>query len=514
MTIWRLALCCCLITSSVRADDLSTAINNIIDAPIYQQARWGLLVVDATTGKTLYERDAGKLFIPASTTKLYSCATVLAELGPDFRFRTPVVQRGEVKDGILKGDLILIASGDLTMGGRRNAAGKTVFADNDHTYANGGSSTAGITDTNPTYALEELAKQIAERGIKRIDGEILIDDRLFPKAKSTGSGPEVLSPIIINDNSVDVIITPAKVAGQPAKVTMRPETALIQMDAIVNTVESNQRANLQLESTGPNQFIIRGQVPAKAPNYVRNYPVDDPAAFARALFIDALRKSGINVTATVQKPRRNDLPDRSHAATMPKIAEYLSEPLADVVHVTLKVSHNLYASTFPILVGVKHENGTIPEGLERQAKLLKGLGIDPTTVTFGGGAGGSSADLVTPRTTVKLLQVMAKHGVAEPYFQALPIIGVDGTLAGIVPKESPVYGKCRAKTGTLGWSDLQNDRFMMRSKTLAGEVTTAKGKKLYFAMFLNDLPLPQGGTTSDQGKVLGKVVEAIHLHAP
>src|SRR5205085_169166 len=80
------------------------------------------------------------LVIPASVTKLYTCATALNEFGPDHRFVTPVVRRGEVKDKVLDGDLILVASGDLTFGGRQGPDGKTLFQDSDHTYANGGSS--------------------------------------------------------------------------------------------------------------------------------------------------------------------------------------------------------------------------------------------------------------------------------------------------------------------------------------------------------------------------------------
>jgi D-alanyl-D-alanine carboxypeptidase/D-alanyl-D-alanine-endopeptidase (penicillin-binding protein 4) len=109
---------------------------------------------------------------------------------------------------------------------------------------------------------------------------------------------------------------------------------------------------------------------------------------------------------------------------------------------------------------------------------------------------------------------MAKHPAAREYFDALPVLGVDGTLAEAVPKDSPARGKARAKTGTLSWYDAQNERALMRSKALAGEVETAKGTKLYFAIFLNDVPLPPMGTTSEQGKVLGKICEIIYQNGP
>jgi D-alanyl-D-alanine carboxypeptidase/D-alanyl-D-alanine-endopeptidase (penicillin-binding protein 4) len=217
------------------------------------------------------------------------------------------------------------------------------------------------------------------------------------------------------------------------------------------------------------------------------------------------------VAASLHRPRRTDLPDP--AARLPRIAEYRSEPLAETVKVTLKVSHNLYASTLPVLVGAKHGTATAEAGLRRQAKLLRGLGVEPGAVSFAGGAGGANADSVTPRATVGLLRGMARHPAAKEYFDALPVLGVDGTLADVVDRDSPARGKVRAKTGTLAWYDAQNARTLLRSKALAGELETAKGTKLYFAMFLNDLPLPDGKSASDMGKVLGKLCEVIYNNA-
>src|SRR5262249_19354437 len=111
-----------LVATLARADELADKIRAITDAPEYKPARWGMLIVDAKTGWTVYEQSPDKFFLPASVTKLYTCATAINELGPDFYFTTPVYRRGEVKDRVLDGDLILVASGDLTFGGRR---GKT-----------------------------------------------------------------------------------------------------------------------------------------------------------------------------------------------------------------------------------------------------------------------------------------------------------------------------------------------------------------------------------------------------
>ena len=144
-----------LVPAARGADDLAAKIEAVIDGPDYKQARWGILVVDAKTGKTVYERDADRLFMPASVTKLYSCAAALAAFGPDHKFETPVYRRGEVKEGRLHGDLILVAQGDLTLGGRTTAGGKMAFKDHDHIYANFPSGNESeVTDTDPLAGLD------------------------------------------------------------------------------------------------------------------------------------------------------------------------------------------------------------------------------------------------------------------------------------------------------------------------------------------------------------------------
>lgn len=501
-----------LVAPLARGDELADKIRAITDAPEYKPARWGILVVDGKTGRMVYEQDPDKLFLPASVTKLYTCATALEELGPDSHFVTPVYRRGAVKDRLLDGDLILVASGDLTFGGRRGKTSAIEFTDSDHTYANSGLMNAKLTETNPLFALDDLAQQVAA-SLSEVKGEILVDDRLFARGRATGSGPEVVAPIVVNDNVIDLLITPGDREGDRATVKMRPETQYLQMDADVRTGKENGGTTITLEATGLNTFMVRGRIAAKSSPTVRIVPIDDPTSYARALFIEALRRKGVKVSASLHRARRFDLPPRD-AAGLARIAEYKSEPLADVLKVTLKVSHNLYASTLPVLVGLKHGNGTVDGGLRRQAKLLKSLGVDAGGVSFAGGAGGANADSATPRATVALLQAMARQPAAKEYFDALPILGVDGTLAESVANDSPARGKARGKTGTLAWFDVQNDRLLVRSKALAGEIETAKGTKLYFAMFLNDMPLPAGGSAADQGKVLGKICETIHRFGP
>lgn len=496
------------------AQDLAARIDAVLRGPDYKQAHWGILVVDSKTGETVFAHNPDLLCIPASVTKLYSCAAALIALGPDHRFETPVYRRGEVKGGKLLGDLVLVASGDPTLGGRTDAKGQMLFSDDDHTYANSPTAKAAVTPTDPLAGLKALAKQVAAAGIQQVAGDVLIDDRLFVKNRGSGSGPDLLTPIVVNDNVVDLVIRPGDKPGMPAHVGVRPATSFVRVDALVETVAAGQPLRLTLEPAGEHAVAVRGQVPLKAGQLVRIFPVNDPAGFARALFIDALRAEGVAVAASPLKAPTAELPEKGSYEKLTRVAAYTSPPLSEVIKVTLKVSHNLYASTLPLLIAVKQGHRTLADGLRAQGQILKGLGVDVGTISFAGGAGGMNADAVTPRATVQLLQAMAKRPEWKAYHAGLPVLGVDGTLASVVSKDSPALGKVQAKTGTLYWQDLMNDRGLLRSKALGGVMTTRSNRELTFALFVNHVPMPRGVVPSREGKVLGRLCEIIHEHAP
>jgi D-alanyl-D-alanine carboxypeptidase/D-alanyl-D-alanine-endopeptidase (penicillin-binding protein 4) len=503
-----------LATCPARAgDDLATRINSVIDGPDYRQAHWGILVIDTESGRTLFARDPDKLFLPASTTKLYSCAAALHFLGPDYRFRTPVYRRGTFKDGRLDGDLILVAQGDLTLGGRTDAEGRLAFTDHDHIYATGGTNTK-LTDTDPLAGLKMLARRVAEAGVHSVHGDVLIDDRLFDHGHGSGSGPAVLTPIVVNDNVVDVTVTPAAEPGKPASVRMRPETGYLQMDAQVETVAAGKAAHLEVRGAEGRGFTVRGQVPAGSKPHIAIYDVPDPAAFARALFIEALRGAGVTVSASLLREPEAQLPEREAYAHLERVASFTSPPFSEVIKVTLKVSHNLYASTLPFLVAAKHGKRTLADGLRLQRQFLAELGIDVASISFAGGAGGNNADAVTPRASVQLLQALQKRPDFKFLHAGLPVLGVDGTLSTAVPASSPARGRVWAKTGTLEWEDGMNDRALLTSKALAGTMVTAKGRPLTVAIYVNMVPLPKGVTPAREGQAIGRLCEIIYANAP
>lgn len=499
---------------------LDQRVDAVTQAAGFASGHWGILVVDLASGRPVFQRNADQMFCPASVTKLFSSAAALADLGADYRFRTPVVRRGEVgKDGVLRGDLILVARGDPSLGGRTGPDGSLLFEDDDHSYA-GGNPDAAVVPTDPLAGLDHLAREVAASGIKMVSGLVLVDDRYFEHAPSSGSGPSRVSPISVNDNVVDILVTPGARAGEPAWVRTIPETGFIQADARVETVAADGHPGIVVEAVGPRRFAVRGRIPLGHRPVLRTYEVEEPASFARALFVEALRKRGVGVDASPlagNSPER--LPTTVDVGTLPKVAEYTSPPLRESIKVILKVSQNLHASSLPLIVAAAHGQTDLAAGLRRESEWLGKLGVDTKTVSFGGGAGGTRADLATPRATVALLRAMAARPDFAAFDAALPILGRDGTLARAVAPDSPARGHARAKTGTFWVDNGLTGHSTLASKALAGYLETASGQKLAFAFFVNNVPIDSIGgpipdATGAAGRRLGKLCEVFYDDQP
>jgi D-alanyl-D-alanine carboxypeptidase/D-alanyl-D-alanine-endopeptidase (penicillin-binding protein 4) len=504
--------------SKTKAEALKRRVQAVLQTPGYQNGHWGLLVVDGKTGRTIYEQNSSLLFAPASVTKLFSTSAALVELGPNYRFETPVVRKGDIDaKGTLHGDLILIAQGDPSMGGRTGADGTLLFKDDDHTYA-GENPRSDIVQADPLAGLDHLAREVRAAGIKHVTGDVLIDDRLFGRAESSGSGPRRLSPIMVNDNVVDVLVLPGKASGARASVSFVPSTQYLAMDARVETVAADEKAEVEVKGIGPLRFTVRGRIPARHNRLVLVHEIDDPPSFARALFIEALRKHEVVMDASpLGMNRAAGLAPRSEIGKLPKVAVYTSPPFREFIKVILKVSHNLHASTLPLLLAARHGERSLEAGLRRQGEALKTLGVDIATVSFGGGAGGSRSDLVTPRATVTLLRAMAARPDFAAFDAALPILGRDGTLARAVAPESPARGHAHAKTGTYFVDNELTGKTVLSSKALAGYLETASGRPLVLAIFVNNVMLdaPRPGVavsdaTAEAGRLLGKLCEVFY----
>ena len=182
------------------------AVQQIMDESRFDPAVWGIHVVDLDTGEVLVDHGSSRVLLPGSTPKLFSTVAALETFGPDHTFVTPVYAVGDRTGPTLAGSLVLVASGDLVMGGRTRADGTIDFTSGDHNDANS-LPFGSLTPEDPVAGLAQLARQVAASGITRVDGDVVIDDRLF---ETDDFAAGMVSPIVINDNLVDVTITPGQ----------------------------------------------------------------------------------------------------------------------------------------------------------------------------------------------------------------------------------------------------------------------------------------------------------------
>src|SRR5262245_12432699 len=298
----------------------------IMNQPKYQHSRWGLLVSDLSTGKTLRSVNPGQYFVPGSNAKVFSISTAWDVLTSDHRFTTPVFRQGTMSGSTLTGNLVLVAQGDLTMGGRTKPDGTVDFTNFDHNDANALPGFGELTPEDPLAGLNDIAAQVKASGIDQVDGDVVIDDRLF--AKDTAQNAEQPTyPIIINDNLIDIAVTPTT-NGKPATFDYRPKTAAYTVEGTVDTAAKGSPIALQAATspTRPDVITITGHVPEGWPNpIVHTFQVEDPAAFARTALIESLRQAGVTVSAPSTGPNPSGLlPPTSSYDPTTRVAAYVS----------------------------------------------------------------------------------------------------------------------------------------------------------------------------------------------
>ena len=487
-------LCSFPLTGFARGDGgaLPGAIQQIMQKPQYSEAIWGLRVVDVQSGAVVYDLNSQNNLLTGSVRKLYSVGVTLNELGADYRFKTPVFRRGRVDDsGTLKGDLILVAKGDLTMGGRDNGDDTVAVTDFDHCDANnlGG---AILTKPDPLAGLDKLAAQVAASGITKVIGDVIIDDRLFEKFRVPNQ-KLLITPIVINDNRIDVTVLPTQ-PGEQARIEWRPQTAAFRVTGHVKTVPAGIETSVTLTPSGSHRGIVSGQIAADytsplpgVKTLVQTFRIDDPAApqdpaaFARTTFIEALERAGVKVTGRLVGPNPSEkLPPPDSYSANNQVAELVSAPYAEYSKLILKVSHNLGANLSLMLFGLANGVNTVANALPVERATLTGrYGLEGSGFDFPTNGSGSPDSRASAETTVNLLRFMNGETAFPPYFGSLPILGVDGSLAEI-GVGSPAQGKVFAKTGTF------LDDGKIKAQVLAGYIDARSGRRLAYALYVND----------------------------
>lgn len=517
-----LAVAAVLASASIaRSQDVSlgSKITQITSRPEFRHSSFGVEVYSLDQSRVVYALNEQQFFTPASTTKLFTEGTALELLGADYRFHTRVYRTGAISaDGTLNGDLVLVASGDPNLSGRIQPDGTLAFENEDHAYD--GSPDTKAVPGDPLLVIRQLAQQVASHGIKRISGRVLVDATLFPEGTQELGTGVVISPICVNDNIIDLTVSPGSTQGAPAELTVSPATSYATFVNQITTGPSGSKPNLDSSSDvtnadGSHKQTLTGTFPLGGPSILYKYAVPQPSRFAQVTFIEALRADGVNA----EIPDLNtplDFKVLSAAYTQENVvAEHVSPPVSEEVKVTLKVSQNLHASMTPYILGAVLEHATKEidqAGFNLEHDFLVKAGLDLSGASQADGAGGAPAAFFTPDFVAHYLAFMARQKDSRAFERALPILGRDGTLWKI-EVNSPAAGHVMAKTGTFGAYDALNKDLMLTGKGLAGYMATLDGRHLAFALYVNRVPLSlDDPNAADKvaGEALGQIASAIY----
>lgn len=376
-------------------------IRQVFNKPAYRNALWGLRVIDIDTGELIYDLNSGRPFLVGSVRKLFSIGLALDALGSDHTFRTAVHRQGMVDAaGVLTGDLILVASGDLAMGGRTNPDGTFAISRFDHNEANS-LGNAELTSPDPLAGYNFLAAQVAAAGITRITGEVIIDDRLFEPFNFRGEFD--VRPIFVNDDVVDVIVNNR--GGKPS-VDWRPKSAAfgVQSNLVTGTPGSELELDLDPElpdcigfepcmgnvtGTLPVDFVppLTGRFPL-----IRTFRIVEPSNYARTVFIEALDRAGISVAAPAVAPNPvRALPTRDSYVDATRVAELVSLPYKDYAKHIMKVSYNIGADLSLMLFGLTKGATTLAGAQRRSSRRWPpGSAFPPASCTSSTAAAGAT----------------------------------------------------------------------------------------------------------------------------
>jgi D-alanyl-D-alanine carboxypeptidase/D-alanyl-D-alanine-endopeptidase (penicillin-binding protein 4) len=341
------------------AASLSDRIEQAIAAsPAARSAFWGIQVVDIGSGKVLYQRNPNSFFVPASNTKLFTTALALTRLGPEFTYRTSVTaDKAPDANGSIHGDLILVGGGDPNLSSRPIP------------YR------TGPTEGDPLVAIEDLAAQVAARGVTRIDGDVVGDDRWYTWDPYAGGWSvddplygygTAVSALCVNDNSQSLQVLPGAREGDLAGIELSPALEYYRIDNRVVTVGADGERRLHYDRMpGSLDLRVWGTVPLGKPRPPLLLGIDDPAAFAAFALRDALERRGITVTGSAVARHRFPNDDAAPASSSVEIASHVSAPLLEDLRITDKVSQNLHAEMTLRAVGkAKRNEGAREAGLE------------------------------------------------------------------------------------------------------------------------------------------------------
>ena len=411
------------------------------------------------------ERNAAGRFVPASVLKIATVAAAIEHLGVDYRWVTRLTSRAPADGAVLDGDLIVEPGADPTWG--RDGP-----------------------DPSPAAA---LARQLRERGLTRIAGDLVVDVSRFPGrlhpldrgigdlAYRHGTPP---APFAVDEATVTIRAAPGRVVGAPARIEAPGGIDVINRTTTVGRDRHGAGTLDFLPLWGTDTLLLRGEYPISEPPFL--VPASDPTPARRAAdrLRGALAEAGVTVDGAVQLRIATD--SAPPAAPAAVLAELRSPPLGELLSEILTDSHNWYADTLVLTLGLEVAGtGRFDDGVEVVADFLGDLADEAAAqgseeVWLLDGSGLSPANLVTPAVVVRALVHAARQPWGGVLFDALATPG-EGTLRSW-PRLPPVA----AKTGTL-----------RHTVALAGVLEPGSEAPVFFCYFVNHRPGPPAAARAE-----------------
>jgi D-alanyl-D-alanine carboxypeptidase/D-alanyl-D-alanine-endopeptidase (penicillin-binding protein 4) len=419
--------------------------------PGVSRAAWGIAVRSLDRREPLFALNAHTLLVPASVAKLLTVATAVDAVGWDYRYTTTLRATGPIVDDVLSGDLLVVGSGDPSIGGRAG--------DDLSTWVEG----------------------LKAAGIRRIDGRIIGDDDAIEEPRpqlawawddlgyTTGA---LFGALNLAENRSTITVAPGASAGAPATITVDPRLAF----RVSNRVATGPAESLQLlwpeQRPGDPALTVAGSIPVTAPPALLAIAVGNPTLWFASALKNRLLRDGIEVAGeAVDIDDVMPTPSRELATV---IYTHRSRPLSEIAQPLLKESINLYAEALMRLNAAPDVFSTNDAALDGLRKRLDAWSLSSTSYQLVDGSGLSRRDAISAEAVMTVLERMADPSGSSPFVTGLPIAGVDGSLSTRM-KGTPAEGNLRAKTGT-----------MSNIRTLAGYVTTRDGEHLALVILINN----------------------------
>lgn len=439
-----------LIPSVLWAQPRASEIDRIINQGAAARAHWGVHAINLDTGQVVASVNSERMFIPASSRKLVPAAMVVRSMGASATLETVLHAASPPSGGTIAGDLVVRAVGDPSW-------------------------TAEIGGGNGRSRFNRLARTMAESGITRIGGDLVIDASRFmdpapmPPAwgwedfqTSYGSIPSVFG---IDRNLARVVVTPGG-AGNPVQVQIGGDAAVFEIVNESRTARAGAPPTLQLfRGLDGHRLMLTGQMAADAASGARAIPMGDPVRIAGEELAAALRAAGISFNGRV----------RISTSSIPVghvVGRIGSGPMPAMLARSGQDSDNFMAESLYLLAGAAVlGRGSYEASYQAEERMWRAIGVDPGLIVPADGSGLSRKNLVAPRAMAELLAAMAGD---EAFAAHLAVSGRSGTLRYRLSQDG-MAGRVQAKTGTL-----------TGVSALAGYVTNNRGQRVAFAIFANN----------------------------